>query len=150
MASPTLQVTLECELPHELAVGGGTAMFVCGWCFCPEDEIRSLAFVIGDEPPQPVMAAAMPRLDPFRALHPDLDVFATASLERDPASDADPHLHSYRSGFWGFVTVPGPRPGATLELSLQARLKGGRHVAARDRRLDRRQGCGGPVVGRRG
>jgi glycosyltransferase involved in cell wall biosynthesis len=130
MASPTLQVTLECELPHELAVGGGTAMFVCGWCFCPEDEIRSLAFVIGDEPPQPVMAAAMPRLDPFRALHPDLDVFATASLERDPASDADPHLHSYRSGFWGFVTVPGPRPGATLELSLQARLKGGRHVAA--------------------
>ena len=130
MPSPTLQVTLECELPRELAVGGGTALFVCGWCFCAEAKVESLALQIGDEPPQPVMAATMPRLDPFRALHPALDVFATASLQEDPASDADPHLHSYRSGFWGIVTVSGPRSPGSVELSLRARLEQGQETTA--------------------
>ena len=46
----------------------------------------------------------MPRLDPFRALHPDLDPYATAGVRsaiRIPP--ADPLLLSYRSGFWGIV-----------------------------------------------
>ena len=30
-----LQVRLDYPLPGQLAVGRGTAVFVCGWCFCP-------------------------------------------------------------------------------------------------------------------
>ena len=36
----TLHVQLDCELPDELAVGAGTAVFVCGWCFCPRRRSR--------------------------------------------------------------------------------------------------------------
>ena len=102
MPAPALHVQLECELPSELAVGLGTALFVCGWCVCPQQRIRGLEFLVGGQA-QPVAAHGMPRLDPFRAMHPTLDPFATAGLEADPRSDEDPALHGYRSGFWGMV-----------------------------------------------
>ena len=136
MTGPTLHVTLECELPAELAVGRGTALFVCGWCFHPEAAVRSLALVVDDECPQPVAAARMPRLDPFRALHPELDPFATGSLREDPASQADPRLLSYRSGFWGIVRISGPRRPGPLQLALRARLRDGRELTERLARLE--------------
>jgi glycosyltransferase involved in cell wall biosynthesis len=123
MPGSRLRLTLESELPAELSVGRGSALFVCGWCFCPEDTIEGLAFVVdGDE--QAVAAHSMPRLDPFRALHPSLDPYATAGVDRDPDSAEDPELRSYRSGFWGLVRVA-PRPVGELTIALRARLRGG-------------------------
>jgi glycosyltransferase involved in cell wall biosynthesis len=129
-AAAELYVQLDVPLPAEVAVGGGTAVFVCGWCFAPQAGIRSLTFVLDGEP-QPVMAYAMPRLDPFRDLHPHLDPFATAGVELDPDSLEDPSLHSYRSGFWGMVRISAGAGAQTeCELSLSAQLDDGRPAAA--------------------
>ncbi len=125
----TLHAQLEAELPAELAVGAGTALFVCGWCFCPSSRIEELEFILDGEA-QPVPASGMPRLDPFRALHPTLDPLATGSVSRDPDSEEDPLLHSYGSGFWGLVRV-GARPaGSELDLRLRARLEDGGEAEA--------------------
>ncbi|MDQ6605544.1 MAG: glycosyltransferase [Actinomycetota bacterium] len=131
MSSATLQVQLESELPREVAVGAGTALFICGWCFCPAGRIRSLSFLL-DGQPQPVAAYGMPRLDPFRALHPDLDPYATSGLSTDPSSAADPLLLSYRSGFWGTVRLAGDagEGGGEFRLSLRAELEGGGEAGA--------------------
>jgi glycosyltransferase involved in cell wall biosynthesis len=78
-----------------------------------------------------VMASSMPRLDPFRELHPGLDAFATAGLAHDPDSESDPGLQSYRSGFWGMVRISGPRAPGPLRLELRAcGLDGSEAVAA--------------------
>jgi glycosyltransferase involved in cell wall biosynthesis len=115
-------------LPQQLAVGAGTALFVSGTCFHPEARIERLSFVI-DGAEQPVMAHSMPRLDLLTALHPGVDPFATAGLERDPGSDEDPNLHSYLSGFWGVVRI-GPRTEGACEIGLRAHLRGGRREEA--------------------
>jgi glycosyltransferase involved in cell wall biosynthesis len=125
MAHEPLHVALDAELPEEIAVGRGTALFVCGWCVHPSARVTDLWFVLGDEPPQPVTAFGMPRLDPFRALHPDLDPYATAGLDEDPCSTADPRLLGYRSGFWGMVRIAGPRADGPLSLGLRASLEDG-------------------------
>jgi glycosyltransferase involved in cell wall biosynthesis len=125
----TLHVQLECDVPGEVAVGAGTAVFVCGWCFCPEAAIAGLSFSVDGEP-QAVTAWGMPRLDPFRALHPTLDPFAAGDLERDPRSAEDPELRSYRSGFWGVVRLGPGAPAAGCVLSLVAELAGGERVQA--------------------
>ena len=104
-------------------------MFVSGWCFSPEVPIRSLAFVVDGER-QPVNAARMPRLDPFRAMHPSLDPYATEAVARDEGSEADPRLLSYRSGFWGIVQI-GPAPArGHWHLCLGAELEGDDSVVA--------------------
>jgi glycosyltransferase involved in cell wall biosynthesis len=118
-----LLVRLDAPLPRELAVGDGTALFVCGTCFHHEAKIRSLSFEL-DGVSQPVRAHGMPRLDLFRSLHPSLDPYATADVTVDPASAEDPHLNSYRSGFWGIVEVA-PGNGAARELTLSAQLEDG-------------------------
>jgi glycosyltransferase involved in cell wall biosynthesis len=119
-----LQVNLDTPLPAEVSIGGGTALFVAGTCFHPLERIRSLAFVVaGSE--QPVDAFGMPRLDYFRALHPGLDPYDTHGVSIDPASDEDPRLHSYRSGFWGLVALEEAGPPGRLEVGLKARLDGG-------------------------
>jgi glycosyltransferase involved in cell wall biosynthesis len=119
-----LHVQLDAELPAGVAVGRGTAIFVCGWCFCPEAEISSLWFVLDGEA-QPVDSLAMPRVDPFRALHPGLDPFTSAKLIRDPSSAEDPELRSYRSGFWGLVRLERPPADSAYELWLRAELEHG-------------------------
>lgn len=118
-----LVLQLDVPLPSELSIGAGTALFVCGTCFHPAQGIRSLSFDV-DGRRQPVRAHGMPRLDLFRSLHPGLDPYATA--EFDPASPSDPHLHSYRSGFWGVVEIP----PAARELRLSAELADGSMVNA--------------------
>jgi hypothetical protein len=102
-----LHVQLDAPLPTELAVGSGTAVFVCGTCFSPGARIARLALTV-DGAEQPVMAHGMPRLDVLRALE-------------EPAS--------YRSGFWGLATVgrrAGPEP---CVLGLRAQLEGGGETA---------------------
>jgi glycosyltransferase involved in cell wall biosynthesis len=123
MPGSRLRLTLESELPAELAVGRGSALFVCGWCFCADAAVESLAFVV-DGIAQPVAAHSMPRLDPFRALHPGVEPYATSDLARDPSSSDDPELRSYRSGFWGLVRVT-PRATGALAITLRAGLVGG-------------------------
>ena len=46
MPGSRLRLTLESELPAELAIGRGSALFVCGWCFCADAAIEWLAFVV--------------------------------------------------------------------------------------------------------
>jgi glycosyltransferase involved in cell wall biosynthesis len=130
IATGDLHVTLDAELPRELTIGAGTALFVCGWCYAPAGRIRELELVV-DGVAQPVMEHGMPRLDVFRALHPNLDPFETDGVERDPESPDDPGLHSYRSGFWGMARVA-PRPSETgeCEVVLRAHLENGQSVAA--------------------
>jgi glycosyltransferase involved in cell wall biosynthesis len=103
VTSASLHVQLDVELPPEVAVGGGTAIFVCGWCFRPDAEIAALEFLL-DGRPQPVDSHGMPRMDPLRALH-------------DP--------HSYASGFWGLVRIDRAADGRDYVLKLRATLKGG-------------------------
>jgi glycosyltransferase involved in cell wall biosynthesis len=123
----SLHVQLDYELPAEVAAGAGTAVFVSGWCFSAEAPIRTLSFVVNGED-QPVAAQRMPRLDPFRALHPGLDPFATDGLHTDAGSDADPCLLSYRSGFCGLARL-GPDDGWNIEL--RAELDDGQVQSAR-------------------
>ena len=127
---PALHVQLDSELPKELATGAGTAVFVCGWCFSPQAPVRELIFLVDGEP-HPLAAQRMPRLDPFRAMHPTLDVYGTEDLTTDPGSADDPLLLSYRSGFWG--TVPIVRPparGGRWLVELQAELADGTEAVA--------------------
>jgi glycosyltransferase involved in cell wall biosynthesis len=68
----------------------------------------------------------MPRIDFFASLHPGLDPYETATLERDPSSTDDPRLLSYRSGFWAMVSLhPGTGDHA---ITLHARLADGRQA----------------------
>jgi len=119
-----LIVHLDAPLPESLAVGAGTAVFVSGTCFCPSERVRSLHLVVDGEV-QSLMAHGMPRLDLFRAQHPDLDPFETGGIERDPGSPDDPGLHSYSSGFWGMARIFGDEATRECELLLRARLEGG-------------------------
>jgi GT2 family glycosyltransferase len=120
----TLFARLDVPLPTELAVGAGTAVFVCGWCFAPRAEVRGLWLEL-DGAPHPVTAFGMPRLDPFAELHPGLDPYAAAALTEDPTSAEDPELRSYASGFWALVPVGPVAPGHRLALGLRAELHGG-------------------------
>ena len=104
----TLYARLDAPLPEEVAVGAGTALFVCGVCFHPVARIRALEFVVFGEP-QPVMAHGMPRLEPFNEL-------------KQPSS--------YASGFWGIVRIAPGMPEPELELLVRAELEGGEHVTA--------------------
>jgi glycosyltransferase involved in cell wall biosynthesis len=129
MAQATIEVQLESELPDELSIGSGTALFICGWCFCPQGRIRTLEFVVNGRR-QPVIAHGMPRLDPFRAMHPDLDPLATAGVGSDPSSVQDPSMLSYRSGFWGILRVQPQPDGAELAVELYAELEDGSPATA--------------------
>ena len=106
-ADASLHVRLDAPLPAELAVGAGTAVFVCGTCFAPGVRIAALALTVdGDE--QPLMAHGMPRIEVMRAYDA-------------PAS--------YRSGFWGMARI-GPRSGREpCVLGLRARFEDGRQAA---------------------
>jgi Glycosyl transferase family 2 len=119
-----LHVQLDYPLPDTVAVGAGTAVFVCGWCFSSQGRIRTLELVVDGEL-QPLMAYRMPRGDVFRALHPAIDPFDSARLAADLDSPEDPLLNSYRSGFWGMARLEPGRGGGERELSLLARLDGG-------------------------
>ncbi len=109
-------------LPRTVAVGAGTALFVCGWCFSAESRLRSLAFEV-DGDVQPVMLHGMPRIDVLRAFHPGLD--ETSLPDTDPDSPDDPSLRSYRSGFWGIARVLPRGADGERELLLRAALDDG-------------------------
>jgi hypothetical protein len=124
-----LHVQLDYPLPGTVAVGGGTALFVCGWCFSPRRRIRTVELVVDGER-QPLMAHSMPRGDVFRALHPAIDPFAAAGMSSDPDSPEDPCFRSFRSGFWGMARIAARGQGGERELLLRATLEDGAVVSA--------------------
>ncbi len=141
---------LDAPLPRTIAVGRGTALFVCGTCFHSEARVRSLSVAVDGER-QPVAAFGMPRLDLFRSLHPGLDAFHTAGISVDPQSVEDPYLHSYRSGFWGTVRIA-PADSPTRELELWAELESGAQASQSLASLEAVQlpdpvRCDGPAPG---
>ena len=113
-AGPALQVGVDYPLPSRVAVGKGTALFVCGWCFAREQRITSAKLSLGGGA-QPLAYHSMPRVDVFEAFHPKPDV---------PSPD-DPNFHSYRSGFWGFVRIPACSRPQRHDLVLEVRLRDG-------------------------
>ncbi len=124
LSESRLRVHLDAPLPDAIAVGAGSALFVCGWCVSAEARIEGLSLLV-DGDAQPVMAHGMPRLDVLRALHPRLDPFDLATTTSDPDSDDDPGLYSYRSGFWGIARFGPAADGDARELLLRAELEGG-------------------------
>ena len=106
-ASPVLELGLDFPLPADVRVGAGTALFVCGWCFCADSDVRSLALLV-DGRQQPVMDHGMPRRDV-------LDSFAVP--------------RSYRSGFWGLARLD-PNGGGEREIGLWATLDDGTELVA--------------------
>jgi glycosyltransferase involved in cell wall biosynthesis len=107
-AGAELELGLDYPLPNRLAVGAGTAVFVCGWCFARRGKVRSLEFVV-DGDVQQVAAHGMPRIDVLRALEL-------------PAG--------YRSGFWGIARIPPRAVGKDCQLRLRATLDDGSEVHA--------------------
>ena len=63
----------------------------------------------------------MPRRDLFGALHPMLG--ADGAVDRDPGSEDDPELRSYRSGFW--ATAPVKAGDGPVRVAVRAKLAGG-------------------------
>ena len=104
-----LQLGLDYPLPRKVAVGAGTALFVCGWCFSRSVGIRSLALAVDGEL-QAVMAHGMPRQDVFKAFHSGAE---------------DPSFRSFRSGFWGIARIGPRRRDRNCEVRLLAGLEDG-------------------------
>jgi hypothetical protein len=128
--SGDLELGLDFPLPTTLAVGTGTALFVCGWCLSRRGRIRSLSFVV-DGAEQPVMLHGMPRIDVLRALHPCAD---------------EAVLRSYRSGFWGIARIA-PREGdRERELLLRASLDDGGVVHSEVARISATDCAEHPIV----
>lgn len=124
-----LHLDLDFPVPREVAVGDGTALFLCGWCFSARADLGALELLV-DGQAQPVMAHGMPRSDVLRAIHPGLEPSKAASMESDPDCEQDPCLRSYRSGFWGMVRIP-PEGREERELALRATLDGGKQTVSR-------------------
>jgi len=111
MPGDGLVVNLESPLPAALPVGSASAVFCSGTCFHRRERIVGLELVAGGVRHRPA-AFGMPRPDVFDAL-------------REPGS--------FRSGFWGTVTVEARGP---VELAAAVRLAGRRELVAPLGRID--------------
>jgi hypothetical protein len=121
---PELVVRRDTALPAALAVGRGTAVFVNGACWHRRGPVQAVSLLVDGRPHAPT-AWGMPRLDLFGLLHPGL-LAAGGHGTADPASEEDPEVRCYRSGFWATLPVPPPQRPRTVELALAATLADGR------------------------
>jgi glycosyltransferase involved in cell wall biosynthesis len=119
-----LKVRVENDVPSRLAVGGGNAVVLCGYCFHGRQRIRELRVGL---PGSEVAAIAhrMPRPDLFAALHATLELPLAAQIDRDDDSEEDPHLMSYRSGFWVIAPFEPIDEPVSTELRATASLEDG-------------------------
>lgn len=109
--STGLRVSVESELPAELAIGKGTALYLRGWCFHPAQKIRHLNLLVNGAP-QPVTTQKIWR--------PELRSQLTLA--------EDPHRHA---GYSGFSTLVSLREETRLvDIAIQAQLRDGRVVEA--------------------
>ncbi len=128
-ANGSLEVVLDNPLPPSLPRGRATAVFLSGTCFHRREAIERLEIVV-DGTRQAPSASRMPRLDLFRALHPDLDPDAELTVACDPRSAEDPEIRCYRSGFWGVVPIGPSERAGEIDLRVDARLSGGGSASA--------------------
>ena len=105
MPGEGLEANLENRLPASLPIGTTTAVFLAGTCFHRGERIVRLELVVGGARHR-AAAFGMPRPDVFDAW-------------RVPGS--------FRSGFWGTVTV---EARGRVEISVAARLADGRELTA--------------------
>lgn len=101
-----LEARLELELPAQLAVGLGNAIFVYGSCFHRRRRVTDLRILVEGRSIEP-MAQAMPRLDLYRR-----------------------HPRAYRSAFWAIVPLAPDLGRRAIELSVVASLDDGGEVVA--------------------
>ena len=120
-----LRATLDHPVPDRLAAGRADAVFLFGSCFHPRAAVSNLEILV-DGKPAPVTDFGLPRLDVFRALHPNLGAGGDPPIPpEDRDSLEDPEVRCYRSGFWATVEVPSLEPETELVLGLRARLADG-------------------------
>jgi glycosyltransferase involved in cell wall biosynthesis len=136
-----LEVRLEAAVQSPLAVGRGNALVVWGTCFHSTQPIEELRVgVAGSE--ARVLAHGMPRPDLLAALHPALSLPVREGVVEDDASEQDPMLMSYRSGFWGIVPLEPVEEPTSAELGVTARLADGSRVSASLGRIELDPGLG--------
>jgi len=107
-----LEARLELELPAQLAIGLGNAVFVYGSCFHRRRRVTDLRILAEGRSIAP-MAHGMPRLDLYRR-----------------------HPGAYRSAFWGIIPLAPSQAGRVVELSVAATLDDGREAVADLARLE--------------
>lgn len=103
------RVALELELPPVLAAGRACALLCYGYCFDVEQRVADLELIVDGRRHRPT-AQRLPRIDLYRWLR---------------QTGEDPHGHSYRSGWWTTLVVPGRAAGDTLTLQAAVRLASG-------------------------
>ncbi len=138
-----LHARLDYSLPESVAVGAGSALVICGSCYCADAGIDRLWISAGGTE-QTVQFHGMPRIDVFHAAHPGLDPYTDAAS--DPASPDDPGLRSFRSGFWAVVEVETPDRDGELTIGLRAQLADGSHAEAELTTIAVRRGLPAPVA----
>lgn len=106
-AAAAFEAGLDYPLPPTVAVGGGTALFVSGWCFSRHSPIRR-AWLEVDGERQELLAFRAPRRD---------------VLEQNPHEP-----YAYRSGFWGIARIRHRSDRDDVELAVAAELADGRTV----------------------
>jgi glycosyltransferase involved in cell wall biosynthesis len=125
--APDLRVRLENPLPAPLPVGSATAIFLYGTCFHRHDTVEDLGILVNGAR-HPPAAFAMPRPDIFNLLHPALG--PRPRRHHDPASEEDPEMRCYRSGFWATVPIEPPERPGPIEIAVAARLGSGGELTA--------------------
>ena len=99
-----LRAGLDIGPPETLAVGGGTAFPIAGWCHHPAGRTLSLDVAVAGTR-RTLAHHSLPRREVWER-------------ERDFGA------HAYRSGFVGVAIVPGSSPPGRHEVSLQAHIAG--------------------------
>jgi glycosyl transferase family 2/beta-1,2-rhamnosyltransferase WsaF-like protein len=108
-ADSAFQWCLEVPPPASVPVGGGSAVHLAGWCFHRDAPIRELRFAAGGKITA-ALAHSLPRPDVRAAMYPEHD-------RRD---------HSYASGFYAVIPLPGVSSSEQLKLLAQIDLATGR------------------------
>jgi glycosyltransferase involved in cell wall biosynthesis len=122
-----LRAWLDAPLPSSLPAGQPTALFCRGACFHRRERLAGLELVVGGARYRPA-AWRMPRMDVFRAVHPNAD--RSSAARGDPCSPEDPEMRSFRSGFWATLSLPALAACEAIEIAVDAQLASGARARA--------------------
>jgi hypothetical protein len=135
-----LEVSLDVDVPREIAVGAGTTLFLYGACWHPSREMRGLEVQLGERR-SAVEEFGMPRRDIYidaerarlRSLDPESDWMPPYAVAATSIGEPPRGSPSYRSGFWAFVDIPPIDEPKEVEIGLRALLEDGRASSAQVR-----------------